>query len=127
MTIHPDDEDQANDDRQEDLLDIYMVVHDLHDAVEDDEEEEEDCHQVTAELPARWPITWEELATKTANDATLQIVKEYVVDKARPPTKQELKGISLDAVSYTHLRAHETTLHLVCRLLLEKKKMRSSY
>ena len=24
-------------------------------------------------------------------------------------------------VSYTHLRAHETTLHLVCRLLLEKK------
>ena len=24
------------------------------------------------------------------------------------------------AVSYTHLRAHETTLHLVCRLLLEK-------
>ena len=25
------------------------------------------------------------------------------------------------AVSYTHLRAHETSLHLVCRLLLEKK------
>ena len=24
-------------------------------------------------------------------------------------------------VSYTHLRAHETELHLVCRLLLEKK------
>ena len=26
------------------------------------------------------------------------------------------------AVSYTHLRAHETRRHLVCRLLLEKKK-----
>ena len=25
-------------------------------------------------------------------------------------------------VSYTHLRAHETTEHLVCRLLLEQKK-----
>ena len=25
------------------------------------------------------------------------------------------------AVSYTHLRAHETVLDLVCRLLLEKK------
>ena len=25
-------------------------------------------------------------------------------------------------VSYTHLRAHETVLNLVCRLLLEKKK-----
>ena len=27
-----------------------------------------------------------------------------------------------DAVSYTHLRAHETVLDLVCRLLLEKQK-----
>ena len=30
--------------------------------------------------------------------------------------------IPLAAVSYTHLRAHETVLDLVCRLLLEKKK-----
>ncbi len=28
----------------------------------------------------------------------------------------------LEPVSYTHLRAHETVLDLVCRLLLEKKK-----
>ena len=28
----------------------------------------------------------------------------------------------LKPVSYTHLRAHETPEHLVCRLLLEKKK-----
>ena len=28
----------------------------------------------------------------------------------------------LTPVSYTHLRAHETPEHLVCRLLLEKKK-----
>ncbi|GAB5805107.1 hypothetical protein JMUB7522_27270 [Staphylococcus aureus] len=28
------------------------------------------------------------------------------------------------SVSYTHLRAHETTLHLVCRLLLEKNYRR---
>ena len=28
----------------------------------------------------------------------------------------------IKAVSYTHLRAHETVLDLVCRLLLEKKK-----
>mgnify|MGYP003380170084 CR=1 FL=1 len=27
------------------------------------------------------------------------------------------------AVSYTHLRAHETVLDLVCRLLLDKKKI----
>ena len=30
--------------------------------------------------------------------------------------------LGLDPVSYTHLRAHETPEHLVCRLLLEKKK-----
>src|SRR5678815_2788536 len=29
-------------------------------------------------------------------------------------------------VSYTHLRAHETPEHLVCRLLLEKKKKRKA-
>ena len=27
----------------------------------------------------------------------------------------------IEPVSYTHLRAHETVLDLVCRLLLEKK------
>ena len=30
--------------------------------------------------------------------------------------------VGVGAVSYTHLRAHETVLDLVCRLLLEKKK-----
>eukprot|EP00658_Telonema_sp_P-2_P044948 TRINITY_DN32855_c0_g1_i1.p1 TRINITY_DN32855_c0_g1~~TRINITY_DN32855_c0_g1_i1.p1 ORF type:complete len:171 (-),score=32.95 TRINITY_DN32855_c0_g1_i1:45-557(-) len=30
--------------------------------------------------------------------------------------------ISISPVSYTHLRAHETPEHLVCRLLLAKKK-----
>ena len=31
-------------------------------------------------------------------------------------------GRGLIPVSYTHLRAHETLMNLVCRLLLEKKK-----
>ena len=36
--------------------------------------------------------------------------------------KHDHKGQTpLVAVSYTHLRAHETPEHLVCRLLLEKK------
>ena len=30
-------------------------------------------------------------------------------------------------VSYTHLRAHETVLDLVCRLLLEKKNSKATY
>ena len=32
----------------------------------------------------------------------------------------------LRTVSYTHLRAHETVLDLVCRLLLEKKKKKKN-
>ena len=35
--------------------------------------------------------------------------------------------INTGAVSYTHLRAHETVLDLVCRLLLETKKYNKKY
>eukprot|EP00656_Telonema_subtile_P048878 TRINITY_DN5945_c0_g1_i1.p1 TRINITY_DN5945_c0_g1~~TRINITY_DN5945_c0_g1_i1.p1 ORF type:complete len:385 (+),score=63.02 TRINITY_DN5945_c0_g1_i1:188-1342(+) len=35
---------------------------------------------------------------------------------------EEELGLTATTVSYTHLRAHETVLDLVCRLLLEKKK-----
>ena len=34
--------------------------------------------------------------------------------------------MALQPVSYTHLRAHETVLDLVCRLLLAKKKKQAS-
>ena len=34
---------------------------------------------------------------------------------------EAVDGNEPGAVSYTHLRAHETVLDLVCRLLLEKK------
>ena len=48
--------------------------------------------------------------TRTPSWATPpKLVVGIVVDQMRP-------------VSYTHLRAHETVLDLVCRLLLEKKK-----
>ena len=38
------------------------------------------------------------------------------------PVSMEMR---LEPVSYTHLRAHETVLDLVCRLLLEKKKQKN--
>ena len=48
------------------------------------------------------------------------------VDSVRVATELGREGLpesaELAAVSYTHLRAHETVLDLVCRLLLEKKK-----
>ena len=49
-------------------------------------------------------------------DAQSNPVEHY----ANCPTDSAFPGLA--AVSYTHLRAHETVLDLVCRLLLEKKK-----
>ena len=46
-------------------------------------------------------------------------------DRYRTLVEQQGEGLGVvdaNAVSYTHLRAHETVLDLVCRLLLEKKK-----
>eukprot|EP00657_Telonema_sp_P-1_P001200 TRINITY_DN1266_c0_g1_i6.p1 TRINITY_DN1266_c0_g1~~TRINITY_DN1266_c0_g1_i6.p1 ORF type:complete len:116 (-),score=51.78 TRINITY_DN1266_c0_g1_i6:48-395(-) len=43
----------------------------------------------------------------------------------RVPPRDELLSSVLTPVSYTHLRAHETVLDLVCRLLLEKKKKKN--
>src|SRR5450759_5884320 len=50
--------------------------------------------------------------------------KEMGVTKIRFPASSAIgiKPVSVEAVSYTHLRAHETRHDLVCRLLLEKKK-----
>ena len=52
-------------------------------------------------------------------------VKEYMVDGIKvisKPSTKDIISVALYAVSYTHLRAHETVLDLVCRLLLENKK-----
>ena len=48
-------------------------------------------------------------------------------DGWRPFVRNLLEGIRYASVSYTHLRAHETVLDLVCRLLLEKKKHSANY
>mgnify|MGYP003376731272 CR=1 FL=1 len=62
--------------------------------------------------------------------------REAALSRLLPPLARTREGLdprALDAephrraartfgpVSYTHLRAHETVLDLVCRLLLEKK------
>eukprot|EP01017_Pseudomicrothorax_dubius_P021925 TRINITY_DN2359_c0_g1_i1.p1 TRINITY_DN2359_c0_g1~~TRINITY_DN2359_c0_g1_i1.p1 ORF type:complete len:699 (-),score=188.50 TRINITY_DN2359_c0_g1_i1:50-2146(-) len=49
-------------------------------------------------------------------------VKESGFDLIHSFSKVTLRSMGIDSVSYTHLRAHETPEHLVCRLLLEKKK-----
>ena len=46
-------------------------------------------------------------------------VDELALDPRFVDRGHDLDGVA--SVSYTHLRAHETVLDLVCRLLLEKK------
>src|SRR5665811_2506727 len=55
------------------------------------------------------------------------VVTRGVGDLGLNPVKCEKPTVfiiaaTIRSVSYTHLRAHETVLDLVCRLLLEKKK-----
>src|SRR5665647_3794814 len=63
----------------------------------------------------------------------IEVMAEIGIDITRQRAKSlnEFDGTPFDyvvtmcadaAVSYTHLRAHETDSYLVCRLLLEKKK-----
>ena len=51
------------------------------------------------------------------------IDRDYnVIDINESAIKRSGRSVNeIIAVSYTHLRAHETVLDLVCRLLLEKK------
>src|SRR5665811_1975291 len=58
------------------------------------------------------------LAELGGRPADVVRTRTYLVDR----TDWEAIGRVHGAVSYTHLRAHETVLDLVCRLLLEKKK-----
>ena len=46
----------------------------------------------------------------------------YSIEAQEIDTTLALAPVTVKAVSYTHLRAHETLRYLVCRLLLEKKK-----
>ena len=59
---------------------------------------------------------------RTESFAILAINGWELLFKAKWLADNRNRANSLYAVSYTHLRAHETVLELVCRLLLEKKK-----
>ena len=74
------------------------------------------------------------------NDKSLLLInsgmaplKPYFTGQEIPPRRRvttcqkcirtgDIENVGKTAVSYTHLRAHETDSYLVCRLLLEKKK-----
>ena len=61
--------------------------------------------------------------TKALTDLGLERGRYFLyVTRFEPENHPLLVREAFEAVSYTHLRAHETVLDLVCRLLLEKKK-----
>src|SRR5665811_2094614 len=70
--------------------------------------------------------------TKLAGASSMGTVIIFPIERSlhtkifHPPRGVAASGFpplrKIPPVSYTHLRAHETVLDLVCRLLLEKKK-----
>src|SRR5664280_3657974 len=81
--------------------------------------------------PPRWS-TWPAPSARRSRRSTLT-VREYQgnqhvhrpVGVRRVRSDAAARRASARPVSYTHLRAHETVLDLVCRLLLEKKKQKT--
>src|SRR5664280_3168926 len=69
-------------------------------------------------LPLRIAAACPQL-TVDAVDLSPQMIDRAQQSAAAAQT--EAVTFTVAAVSYTHLRAHETVLDLVCRLLLEKK------
>eukprot|EP00658_Telonema_sp_P-2_P012446 TRINITY_DN14737_c0_g1_i1.p1 TRINITY_DN14737_c0_g1~~TRINITY_DN14737_c0_g1_i1.p1 ORF type:complete len:455 (-),score=122.93 TRINITY_DN14737_c0_g1_i1:97-1461(-) len=63
---------------------------------------------------------------QAVSDSVYELIRDEMsqaLSKVAQATRSETLDLSgWGPVSYTHLRAHETPEHLVCRLLLEKKK-----
>src|SRR5665811_917591 len=103
-----------------DPMKIYLAGPDvfLPDAIEVGRRKVEIC--VRHGLTGLYPL--DNAADLSADDASLAIFKgnQAMMDAADTiiANLTPFRG----PVSYTHLRAHETVLDLVCRLLLEKKK-----
>src|SRR5664280_3026253 len=69
------------------------------------------CHAVDRTSGRNWALSVSPAAESPARLVNAEMRPE--------PTAMTA---SREPVSYTHLRAHETVLDLVCRLLLDKKK-----
>ena len=73
-------------------------------------------------------INWEKISKRLWKQINYseKIEKEFSEEKNLDIYKGTAEFVD-DAVSYTHLRAHETVLEIVCRLLLEQKKEPSRF
>ena len=74
----------------------------------------------------------ENTAFETMDRKAVRVMEEMTGMKIEKEVEEEKVNVckaiqGIEAVSYTHLRAHETGRNLVCRLLLEKKKKQQDY
>eukprot|EP00658_Telonema_sp_P-2_P046716 TRINITY_DN34998_c0_g1_i1.p1 TRINITY_DN34998_c0_g1~~TRINITY_DN34998_c0_g1_i1.p1 ORF type:complete len:216 (-),score=50.66 TRINITY_DN34998_c0_g1_i1:91-738(-) len=86
------------------------------DSDDDDDEDEYSKSEALRRLKSQGGEDWENggVTVPRANRSKYNSVRDYLDDDSEDDSE--------NTVSYTHLRAHETPEHLVCRLLLEKKK-----
>src|SRR5674476_807681 len=83
-----------------------------------------------ARAPTRSPMVWRSAFqlqrhsrfTRKAQNESSRLVMTKWPKRCAFTTATPIIWRKAPAVSYTHLRAHETGRNLVCRLLLEKKK-----
>ena len=66
-------------------------------------------------------IGWKEFEMEVVRDKADNCIIVCSIENLDPMGVHTGDSITVAPVSYTHLRAHETVLDLVCRLLLEKK------
>src|SRR5664280_1955427 len=74
------------------------------------------AYNVKLQFPVKPELGWNHTFSSQAIVTTSDECREAQVRTLDPQV------LGPDPVSYTHLRAHETVLDLVCRLLLEKNK-----
>ena len=76
--------------------------------------------------PLTFALNIPEVHLEVKSKVTVSPIGSTSIEPSSITIAQEHAGISKVSVavpvSYTHLRAHETVLDIVCRLLLEKKK-----
>src|SRR5678816_2009045 len=82
---------------------------------------EDELRELTKRRDLDAKAAYEILAVRDIQDVA-DILKPIYTETGRRDGYVSL-AVSPEPVSYTHLRAHETPEHLVCRLLLEKKKV----
>ena len=81
--------------------------------------------KVEAPIPVQKPV--HTAIDKEAKKELQKVQKQFqqLEEKIAQLNKKKTE-LESSPVSYTHLRAHETVLDLVCRLLLEKKNIKTS-